>query len=121
MHITIKYTKLDSTPAMDVYVREKIGQLSKLLKGLDKKGTVEAHVEIARTTKHHQKGNVFCAECNLELPGRTLRAEHSDWDARRCIDEIKNELQQEIKKYSARFRPQDSEGQKKLRRLRGKT
>jgi len=120
MHITIKYTKLDSTPAIDVYIRQKISQLSKLVKGMDRKGVVEARVEIARTTKHHQKGDVFCAECNLELPGRILRAEHSDWNVRRCIDEIKNELQQEIKKYAARFRPQDSGGQKKLRELRGK-
>ena len=120
MHITVKYTNLDSTPAMDAYIRGKMNILAKFIKPLDKKGVAEAHLEVARITKHHRKGRVFMAKCNLELPGKTLRAEHSDWNARRCVDEVKGELQQELKKYLARFRPQDSRGQEQLRKLRGK-
>lgn len=120
MHIIIKYTKLDSTPAIDLYIREKIGSLSKFIGGMDKKGTVEIHIEIARTTKHHKKGAIFCAKGLMELPGKNLRAEHNDWNVRRAISELKSELQQELKKYSVRFRPQDSRGQEELRKLRGK-
>ncbi len=120
MHITIKYKNLDATPAIDAYVREKFGSISKLFSQLDKGGAVEADFRISRTTKHHKKGPVFSAECVLDLPGKVLRAEYADWNIRRAVDEIKNELQQEIKKYTNKMRAQDSGAQKKLRQLRGK-
>lgn len=117
MHITIKYTNLESTPAIDSYVRGKIGSLEKLLQKIEKKSVVEADVEIARTTRHHKKGPVFRAECNLDLLGKILRAEHSDWDARRCIDEVKKEIQAQVKKSLNRV---NSKKAGKLRMLRGK-
>lgn len=120
MIINIKYTNLDSTLAIDKYINQKIGALEKFIGSLDKKGVVKARVEIARTTKHHQKGNVYHAECNLELPGKLLRAESENWDVRLAIDEIRGILALEIKKYSEKFRPQDGRGQEELRNLRGK-
>lgn len=120
MKIIIKATKLDLTPAINAYIEQKIGSLAKLVAEWDGEGAVEARVEIGRTTKHHNKGPVFRAEANLRLPKIILRAEHSDWNVRRSIDEIKDELQREIKKYKTRIRPQDSRGQEVNRRLRGK-
>ncbi|MDP3999028.1 MAG: ribosome-associated translation inhibitor RaiA [bacterium] len=120
MKINIKATNLDLTPAIRSYIEEKIGSLEKYLKRLVEKGAVEAFIEIARITKHHQKGPVFKAECNLELPGKLVRAEHSDWNIRRAVDEIKKELQREVSKYKERVRPQDSKQKNKLRELRGK-
>lgn len=120
MKINIKATNLDLTPAIRSYIEEKIGSLEKYLKRLVEKGAVEVFIEIARTTKHHQKGPVFKAECNLELPGKLVRAEHSDWHIRRAIDEIKKELQQEVEKYTTKFRAQDSSKRNKIRELRGK-
>lgn len=120
MNIKTKYTNLESTPAIQEYVLEKIGSLEKLLTRLDEKGAAKAFVEIARSTKHHQKGDVYHIECNLELPGKLLRAETENWDVRLGVDEVRNILDLEIKKYMERVRPQDSGGQKKLRELRGK-
>lgn len=120
MKINIKYTGLDSTPAMNDYVNDKIGSLEKFVKRMSEKGVVEAFVEIARSTKHHQKGDVYHVQCNLELPGKLLRAETEDWDARLGVDKVRDMLDLEIKKYMERFRPQDSGGQKELRKLRGK-
>ncbi len=120
MNINIKYTNLDSTPAIEKYVIDKINSLEKFIHRLDEKTIAQAQVEIARSTKHHKKGNVYHIECNLELPGKLLRAESENWDVRLGVDEVRNELQREIKKYSEKFRPQDSRGQEKLRKLRGK-
>lgn len=120
MNINIKYTNLDSTLAIEEYIKEKIGSLEKFVHGMDQKGVAEAFVEIARTTKHHQKGDVFRAECDLKLSGKILRASHEDWDVRLCVDEVRQEIEQQLKKYLERVRPQDSGGQKKLRELRGK-
>lgn len=120
MNINIKYSNLDSTAAIEKYVLDKIGSLEKLFQRLDSKNIPQVQVEIARTTKHHQKGPVFRAECNLELPGKLLRAVHEDWNIRRAIDEVKHQLREEINKYKEKVRPQDSRGEEKIRKLLGK-
>lgn len=100
MQIIIKATNLELTPAINEYVSEKIGSLDKFLnKKLERESEIKVEVEIARTTKHHKSGNVYYAEANMHLPGKVLRAEHSDWDIRVAVDNIKDKLQQEIKKY----------------------
>ncbi len=100
MHIIIKSPNLDITPAIEEYLKEKIGSLDHFIKKrFEGKSEVKAEVEIARTTKHHRHGNVFYAEVNLYLPKKILRVEHSDWDIRVAIDKTKDKLQREIKKY----------------------
>lgn len=120
MKLNIKYTGLDSTPAIQTYIEEAIGGLDKYLVRLVEKGAVVANVELARTTNHHQKGDVYHAECNLELPGRMLRSESDGSDPRVCVDEVVDRMKAEVKKYATIVRPQDSGGQAELRKLRGK-
>ncbi len=98
----------------------KIGSLDKFIGSMHGAEALEAYVEIARTSKHHQKGDVFRAECNLELPGKLLRAEYEDWDARRAVDEVRKIMEMEIRKYKEIVRAQDSGGAKEARELRGK-
>lgn len=109
MKINIKATNLDLTPAIKQYIEEKIGGLEKLLSSKSTdwepsvgRPTVEAFVEISRTTKHHHKGPVFRAEINVPMPGqgKVLRAEAEQWDIRVAIDQIKDEIQIELKKYN---------------------
>jgi len=100
MKIIIKATNLKLTPAISEYIEEKINSLDKFLnKKLEKESEIKIEIEIARITKHHKSGNVYYAEANLHLPGKILRADHSDWDIRVAVDKIKDILQQEIKKY----------------------
>ena len=120
MKIDIKSTNLDLTPAIKEYIEMRIGSLSKFVEKMDLEGACEARVQIARTTMHHKHGDVFRAECNLKLPGKLLRAEREGEDVRLCIDAVKNELHVEIQKYKEKNRPQDSNAQGELRKLRGK-
>lgn len=121
MKIIIKSTKLDLPQTLVNYIYEKIESLEKFTEKWDAEGLVEARIEVERTTKHHRKGqNVYRAGCNLRLPKKILRAEHSDWNLRVAIDHIKQELQSQIKEYNSKFRPQDSGDQRELRKLRGK-
>lgn len=99
MKIIIKFTKLDSTPAIIDYVEKKIGSLAKFIKHWEEKGVVEAQVELARRTLHHQKGEVMKAEVNLHLPGRMLRAKWTGEDIRIGIDRVRDMLQNDIRKY----------------------
>lgn len=108
MNIIIKTSKLELTPAIEEYIYEKIGSLDRFIKNrFEQKGEIKAEVEIARTTKHHRRGDVFYAEINLHLPKKNLRAEHSDWDIRVAIDQAKDKLRQEIKKYKEKITAYD--------------
>jgi len=121
MRIIIKGTQLDLTPAIKQYIEDKIGGLEKFMAGLEKNTNVDVRVEIARTTKHHNKGEVYYAEANIDLPNNdVLRAAEEDFDVRLAIDKVKDALQRELKKWKAKSRPQDSGMQKELRKLRGK-
>ncbi len=99
MRIDIKAANLELTPAIREYVETKIGSLSRFLKRFEEENEVKVFVEIARTTRHHKSGDVFCAEASFNLGKRLLMAEHTDWDIRIAIDKVKDRLQQEIKKY----------------------
>ncbi len=99
MQINIKGTGLDLTPAIEEYIERKFGSLGKFLKRFETQGEVRMEVEVARTTRHHRKGDVFYAEVNLHLPRKVIRAEHSDSDIRTAIDIIKDKLKLEIRKH----------------------
>jgi putative sigma-54 modulation protein len=99
MKINIKATNLDLTPSIVEYIEEKISSVDKFLEKFEGKSEIEVFVEIARTTNHHRKGEVFRAEANMEVPGKVLRADHEDWDVRVAIDKVKDKLQVEAKKY----------------------
>lgn len=99
MRITIEATGLELTPAMREFIEEKIGGIEKLIARFNANNSVLAAVEIARSTKHHRKGNVFHAEVNLTLPGKMLRAEDEDFDIRVAVDRVRDKLKREIEKY----------------------
>jgi len=99
MRIDIKATDLDLTPAIREYIETKIGSLDHFLKRFEVDNEIMVFVEIARTTHHHKGGAVFYAEASFSMGKKLLRADHSDWDIRVAINEVKDRLQQEIKKY----------------------
>lgn len=94
MRINIKTTNLSLTPAIQTYLEEKLNSLKKLLPNDE---SISADVELGKTTRHHQKGDIFKAEINLILPGRLIRTVAEEWDLRVAIDSVKDELQRKIK------------------------
>ncbi len=105
MQIDIKATNLELTPAIREYVETKIGSLEHFLERFESRDEIRVFVEIARTTRHHKSGDVFCAEASFPLGKKLLRADHVDEDVRMAIDKVKDKLQQEIKKYKDQKRP----------------
>lgn len=100
MKIYIKGTNMELTEAIKDYVNEKIGGLDKYFDGI-----LAARVDVGLTSKHHQKGNIFRAEVNLEVPQKyLLRAEAEKEDLYIAINEVKDELQGQIKKYKEKMR-----------------
>ena len=99
MNLNIKATNLELTSAIRQYIETKVSGLSRFLEKWEKLGKVNAKFELARTTNHHSKGEVFYAELNLNLGKKMLRAEHSADDAYKAIDKVKDVMKEEIIKF----------------------
>lgn len=94
MKINLKTKNFSLTPSIKFYLEEKLNSLDKFLPSDE---SISADIELSKTTKHHQKGDIFRAEINLNVPGRLIRADAEQWDLRAAIDEMKDGLQREIK------------------------
>lgn len=124
MKINIKTTNLDLSDPIYAYVEEKIGALDKYIANIEGsqarefqgKSLYEAWVEIGRTSYHHQKGDVYRAEVQIRLPGKSIRAESENWDLRLAIDEVRDELQRQLKRYTQK---QSTEYKKGARTTKG--
>ncbi len=116
MKIIIKTTNIELTPTIDKYIDDKIGSIDKFLDGMDR-NIIEARVEIGKTTKHHQKGDVFRAEVNLGMPGRLLRSVAHEADLRTAIDRVKEEIQGEVKKYRGKQKVRARKGARRAKNL----
>jgi len=115
MKIVIQTKNVKLSPVLREYVREKINSLEKFAGGLfgkdyfdhfftKGKPKVEVWVEIGKTGQHHRKGPFFRAECQMRFPGQSIRAEARSKDLKLAINEIKDELQREIKEYKEKLK-----------------
>ena len=91
--ISTKNISLDKP--LEVFIEDKIGGLAKYLKD----DAIQVRVEIGKPSKHHRNGEIFRAEANLKMGSNLLRAEAESSDLRTAIVEVKNKLQQQIKKF----------------------
>lgn len=104
MKIIIRSKNIEPNETIDDFIEEKIGGLKKFIDILRKDGNigkpvVEVFMEVEKETRHHQKGPFFRAEAQMHLPGKSIRSEAKRENLKLAIVEVKDELQQEIKKY----------------------
>lgn len=127
MKIVIKTTNLKLTPVLRQYIEKKINSLEKFAKILYKeeyynhffgkgKPTVEAWVEVGKTTRHHKKGPIFWAECQMRFPQKSLRATAKRENLRLAMTEVKDELQRELKQYKEKLQAQTKRGARVLKK-----
>lgn len=97
MNIHIKATHVELSPDIKKAINEKIGELKRFIAsgGSD----TEAHVDVGRSTFHHQHGEIFFAKVDLRIPGRTIHAEAESVDIISALTEVKDQLQIEVKKF----------------------
>lgn len=120
MKITIEASGVELTPALKIYIENKLKTLFKIAGKLEGEADAEILVEVSRTTKHHNKGPVFRAEGNLKLKKILFRAEADGESMRAAVDILKDELKREIvnfKERSASKGRRDERSAKKTLRL----
>lgn len=96
MQLNLKATNLELTPNLRDYVQKKMDMLEKYLGSIK---VYNASIEVCRTSHHHLKGEVYCAEANLTVKGKLLRVTKTEKDLYKAIDKVKDHLEMVIKKY----------------------
>ncbi len=101
MKIILKGKDFEITDSVEDYLRKTIKSLEKLFKNYDEE-LMKVEMEVGRTTRHHQTGDIFRAEINLSVGGKLFRAESERDDIFAAIDEVRDDLEREIKKFKTK-------------------
>ena len=110
MNIIIKTKKLELTPSLEHFINKKVNSLQKFLGVFKhhelpmKKGHAlfDTLIEVGRESKHHRKGDVYKTEIMIALPGKHLFAQATGDDVIKTINEARNEIEREIRKYKTK-------------------
>lgn len=94
MTIDIKGLNMELTEAIKAYATDKLSSVEKLTAEFG--SATLAHIEVGKTSNHHNKGPIFRAEINLDIPGTLLRAEAEREDLYVAIDAAVAELKRQI-------------------------
>jgi len=96
MRISIKATKIGLTSDIKDYIQKKMDMLDKYLGNFP---AINCDVEISLAVSGQNKGEIFRAEVNLELPHELLRVEKTEKELKKAIDKVKDHLVRSIIKY----------------------
>ena len=102
MNINLKATNFELTPAIREYAEKKVNGLEKFIHRIDE--SVQAWVEVGRTTAHHLKGDVYRAEIQIHIPhyGKGVRAESTCETLNEAIDGAHDKIKLELEKVKDR-------------------
>lgn len=89
------------TEALKNYIEEKVAMLEKYLGDIQ---VINCDFEIEKAVGDQNKGKIFRAEINLEVPRELLRVEKTEDDMYKAIDKVKDHLVLLIKKYKEKLR-----------------
>jgi putative sigma-54 modulation protein len=94
--INIKATNTELTPALRDYISARVTKLGTLLQA--QSGKIFVYFEIAKTTEHHNKGDIYRADASVEIAGKTFYASADKEDLLQAIDAVKEKLHKEIRR-----------------------
>lgn len=97
MEIIIKSTNIKLTDSINGYINKRLGYLDKLIS--DEDTSVLCNVEVGKTSEHHQSGDIFRSEINLHIAGQDFRAVSEARTLFTAIDETKDQMQKELRRY----------------------
>lgn len=94
MNLSIKVTNIELTDSTKDYIEKRLQPLEKFLK--TKTDHSLMYVEVAKTTNHHNKGDIYKAEVNLAVGGKTFYALCEDQDLLPAIDAVKEDMERQL-------------------------
>ena len=109
-----KLTNIEMTKAIQSYLNKRLAKLEKFI-GDD--SSAHGQVEIGKTTTAQHSGEIFRAEINLHISGKSLRTEFSETDLYSAIDKARDEMIRSLKSYKGRQRSLFKKGSIKVKNL----
>lgn len=116
MKHNIKMTNTFLTPAITDYVEKRLSHLDKFISP-EEMEVVMCYVDIGKTSNHHKTGDIFKAEFNLHLGGKTLRAVSEKEDLYSAIDSVNDEMAKALKSHKEKKNSFLRKGGAKIKRL----
>jgi putative sigma-54 modulation protein len=101
MQINLKATNLELTVALKDYIQVKVDMLEKYSGDVH---ILNCDFEIEKAVGDQNKGKIFRAEINLEVPRDLLRVDKTEADMYKAIDKVKDHMVLMIKKYKEKMR-----------------
>ncbi len=93
MNTNIKTTNITLSASISEYTEKR---LNKIAKFLDDDPATQCDIELAKTTEHHKKGDIFKAEIHIVGSGKNLYATAEREDLYAAIDAVRDEILQEL-------------------------
>ena len=115
MKITTKATNITISPEIADYLDKKIKSFEKFIDASDESIIID--VELGRSTRHHQTGDIFRAEFNLHMAGKSMRAVSETPDLHASIDEAKDQMLHELRNFKTKRQHFLRRGSQKLKEM----
>jgi len=104
MYINIKAVGMEMTDPIKQYVEEKVNDLPTYFENMQ-----GVDVVIGMESHHHNKGKIFFAEFNLQIPGKNINLRKDAEDLYKAIDKVKDHLKVELEKIKGKMNAVDRE------------
>lgn len=118
MQITLQSKNLELTEAIKDYVSKRVTNLEKLLSDIEtNKGEARVKFEVRKTTNHHKAGEIFHADCTINIDGNNFYGESDHADLYSAIDEVKMQLFNDINKNKDRKQTLFRRGAKSVKKM----
>lgn len=101
MNIRIKATQIELTEEIKNHIQTKMDMLEKFLGDMP---VITCDFEVGLTSGHHQKGEIYRAEANLNLGHEVLHIEKTETELFKAIEKVKDHLAEMIKRYKEKLR-----------------
>lgn len=94
MNTNIKTTNIALTQAIADFTNVRMNKIEKLL---STDPAIQCDIELAKTTDHHNKGDIFRAEIHIVGKNKNVYASAEKIDLYTAIDEVVDQIVREIK------------------------
>lgn len=113
MKQTLYFKGIESSKAIENYLEKRLKGLRKLVKDDGARVTVE----LGKTTEHHKQGDIFRAEINLRSKGKDFYVAVEKDDLYSAIDEMRDEIMAEVKKFRGKSETIFRRGARKIKNV----
>ena len=118
MQINFQGKNMELTESIKNYVLKRVTNLGKLLRRIEEGGgKIMVNFEVGKGSHHHKAGDIFHADCLINIDGKQFYGSADKEDLYQAIDDIKDSLYNEISKDKDRGRTLFKRGAASIKKM----